>query len=79
VEDADGKVTVYPDISPRELETTVDYITSSIGIECEAEEIVKLLSRMSLTSKLLPDKKTIKVSIPCTRSGECEIYSLTLC
>jgi len=68
VEDADGKVTVYPDISPRELETTVDYITSSIGIECEAEEIVKLLSRMSLTSKLLPDKKTIKVSIPCTRS-----------
>jgi len=64
----DGKTVIYPDISPREFSTTVDYINSGIGVSLGAEEVVKLLNRMSLSSKLGADKNSITVSVPCTRS-----------
>jgi phenylalanyl-tRNA synthetase beta chain len=64
----DDKVTLYPNISSREMETSIDYILGGIGVNLSPDEIASILSRMSLSAKIMKDKKSINVIIPCTRS-----------
>jgi len=68
VVELDGTVHVYPNVAPRETEVSIDYINKSIGIDLKPEAMAEVLTKMSLSATVLPDKKQLKVSIPCTRS-----------
>ncbi|TPX54930.1 phenylalanine---tRNA ligase [Powellomyces hirtus] len=65
---ADGTSVIYPDLSPRAIESNVEYINRSIGVKLEANKIAELLEKMSLGAKASSDNKTVQVSIPPTRS-----------
>jgi phenylalanyl-tRNA synthetase beta chain len=64
----DGTTKLYPNVASREMEASVDYITSSIGANIAADDVAKILSKMSLSASLTADRKTVKVAVPCTRS-----------
>ncbi|KAM7543300.1 hypothetical protein Aperf_G00000017393 [Anoplocephala perfoliata] len=48
----DGSHTLYPRLQQRTMLVGVDYVNNVAGINCSEEEIIKLLTRMSLTSTL---------------------------
>ncbi|KAI9209325.1 uncharacterized protein BJ171DRAFT_486464 [Polychytrium aggregatum] len=64
----DGTSAVYPDISNRKMEASVDYINKSIGIKLPVDDVAKLLTKMSLSARYSKDRRTVHVSIPPTRS-----------
>lgn len=67
--DSNGKVTmVTPDLTDRFVDADLQYITSGVGVNLEADNIVSLLHKMSLKSEITADKKSVKVSVPITRS-----------
>ncbi|KAN0027095.1 hypothetical protein ACTFIU_009777 [Dictyostelium citrinum] len=67
--DCDGKSTgLYPQIQEKQITAQVDYINKSAGINITPNEMVTLLKRMSLQSKLSNDEKSIIVDVPVTRS-----------
>lgn len=67
--DADGKSTgLYPQIQEKQINAQVDYINKSAGINITPNDMVTLLKRMSLQSKLSNDEKSIIVDVPVTRS-----------
>ncbi|KAJ3137068.1 hypothetical protein HDU90_002239 [Geranomyces variabilis] len=68
VVNADGTTVVYPDLSPRTLESNIDYINQRIGVKLDATNIVNLLEKMSLQATPTADNKSVRVSIPPTRS-----------
>jgi phenylalanyl-tRNA synthetase beta chain len=51
----------------RDVDTSVDYINKSVGIDLDAQSMVKLLGRMSLPATHLSNRE-IRVKVPCTRS-----------
>eukprot|EP00004_Rigifila_ramosa_P019166 TRINITY_DN4843_c0_g1_i1.p1 TRINITY_DN4843_c0_g1~~TRINITY_DN4843_c0_g1_i1.p1 ORF type:complete len:586 (-),score=162.72 TRINITY_DN4843_c0_g1_i1:36-1667(-) len=61
-----GRRDTLPDLSEREITTSVDYINKGIGISITGDAIVDLLNRMQLRSRT--DGHTITVGIPPTRS-----------
>jgi len=68
--DWEGNKTFSPELSSREIEADVHYITRGIGNvkDLSAERIASLLNRMSLLAKVSEDRKKVNVSIPCTRT-----------
>uniref|UniRef100_A0A2P2MTP3 phenylalanine--tRNA ligase n=1 Tax=Rhizophora mucronata TaxID=61149 RepID=A0A2P2MTP3_RHIMU len=67
----DGKSYVYPDLSVYDMEVPLSYITGSIGVSWEAEEVTSLLNRMQLHAEKSvsgDDQCKINVSVPPTRS-----------
>lgn len=76
MEEPDGTVNVYPDLSERIQTASVDYIKSAIGVsEIESSEIASLLNRMSLPAVLKGDE--VQVRVPITRSGILSLLSLS--
>ncbi|XVF09422.1 hypothetical protein REPUB_Repub07fG0091500 [Reevesia pubescens] len=65
----DGKSSVYPDLSEYNMEVPISYITGSIGVPLEIDEVTCLLNRMQLHAEQagLGDNN-INVSVPPTRS-----------
>ena len=51
VQEVDGKVNVYPDLTERTQTASVDYITSAVGADIESKEVVSLLNRILLYIK----------------------------
>lgn len=68
VVDAFGETTVYPDLSSRQMEASVDYINGCTGAQLEAEHMAGLLSKMQLTAKAVDGGKAVQVQVPITRS-----------
>ncbi|XVF57752.1 hypothetical protein PTKIN_Ptkin07bG0007500 [Pterospermum kingtungense] len=65
----DGKSSVYPDLSEYNMEVPLSYITGSIGVPLEIDEVTSLLNRMQLHAKQAGlGEKNISVSVPPTRS-----------
>ena len=64
----DGKTEVTPNLTSRAMNTPVDYVNNSVGIDITADSMATLLSKMSLTTKPSADKKELLVSVPPTRS-----------
>ncbi|KAE8712488.1 putative phenylalanine--tRNA ligase beta subunit [Hibiscus syriacus] len=65
----DGNSSVYPDLSEYNMEVPLSYITGSIGIPLEADEVTNLLKRMQLNAeKAASGGHSINVSVPPTRS-----------
>ncbi|EOY21413.1 hypothetical protein QUC31_007298 [Theobroma cacao] len=65
----DGNSSVYPDLSEYNMEVPLSYITGSIGVPLEVDEVTSLLNRMQLHAEQsgLGDNN-INVSVPPTRS-----------
>lgn len=70
VEEADGTVNVYPDLTERVQTASVDYIKQAIGVtddDVTPDQVATLLNRMSLPAKLKGNE--VYVNVPITRSG----------
>lgn len=73
---ASGETKVTPNLTTRVQKTSLDYINKSLGIKFVPEDLVDLLTKMSLPGKLASDKSTIDISVPITRSDilhECDV------
>lgn len=69
VEEADGTINVYPDLSERVQTASVDYIRQCIGVtndDVTPDQVATLLDRMSLPATLKANEVLVKV--PITRS-----------
>ncbi|KAG8476189.1 hypothetical protein CXB51_033147 [Gossypium anomalum] len=65
----DGKSSVYPDLSEYNMDVPLSYITGSIGVPLEVDEVTSLLKRMQLhAEKAGSGEAKIGVSVPPTRS-----------
>ncbi|CAF3269906.1 unnamed protein product [Rotaria socialis] len=67
VEQVDGKVIVYPDLSDRSQDVSVQKINQRIGINVNADKAAELLNRMCLRANVI-DSDTLRVDIPVTRA-----------
>ncbi|KAK1554733.1 hypothetical protein Q3G72_016530 [Acer saccharum] len=68
---SDGRSYVCPDLSVYNMEVPLPYISGSIGVSLEAEEVTSLLNRMQLRaekSDANDNQCNIKVLVPPTRS-----------
>lgn len=69
VSEHNGSSRITPDISERQMDVSIDYINSALGLEQSPEEIISCLKRMSLHGKQsASDSSKLTVSIPITRS-----------
>jgi phenylalanyl-tRNA synthetase beta chain len=64
----DNTVLTYPDLSTKKLSASLNFITSSIGIELSAKEVVFQLERMGLGATLSRNETEVIVEVPITRS-----------
>ncbi|GMJ06634.1 hypothetical protein like AT1G72550 [Hibiscus trionum] len=64
----DGSSSVYPDLSEYNMEVPLSYITGSIGVPLEVDEVTNLLKRMQLNAEKAGSGHNISVSVPPTRS-----------
>ncbi|GKV47436.1 hypothetical protein SLEP1_g54340 [Rubroshorea leprosula] len=66
----DGKSYVYPDLSVYNMEVPLSYITDSIGVSLDAQEVTSLLNQMQLQAKQSGSGEncSINVLVPPTRS-----------
>eukprot|EP00210_Caulerpa_lentillifera_P000584 g565.t1 len=58
---------LYPDLTNRSMEVSLEYINGSIGVDLSVHEVIQYLQRMTLEVKELDDG-VLGVSIPPTRS-----------
>ncbi|KAK9384370.1 hypothetical protein V1515DRAFT_611864 [Lipomyces mesembrius] len=72
-----GESRIAPDISPRATTAEVSYINGCCGFKQTAEELTKLLSKMSLIATVSQkDADILDVLVPCTRPDilhQCDI------
>ncbi|KAI0014021.1 phenylalanyl-tRNA synthetase [Xylariaceae sp. FL0662B] len=69
ISDHNGQTRITPNLSSRTDHVEVDYLNDCLGLSLSAEEISKLLSKMSLAAKPSDrDKNLVEVSIPPTRA-----------
>ncbi|KAK6458877.1 henylalanyl-tRNA synthetase beta chain (phenylalanine--tRNA ligase beta chain) [Scheffersomyces xylosifermentans] len=77
ISEHNNETRVTPNVSPRKATAEVEYINSCTGLDYNAEEISKLLKKMSLNAKpSTTDKALIDVEIPITRPDilhQCDI------
>lgn len=63
-----GQSRITPNLKHRQMEVSVEYINSALGLEQSPEEIAQCLKKMSLHAKSSPsDPGALEVSIPITR------------
>lgn len=77
ISEHNGESRIEPVVGDRETTAEISYINSCLGLQLDAEEICKLLTKMSLSAKPSPkDKNILDVSVPITRSDilhQCDI------
>ncbi|TBU49584.1 phenylalanyl-tRNA synthetase [Dichomitus squalens] len=73
----DGSVRITPDLQYRATSAHASYVNSCTGLTLTAEEVAKLLERMTLTASLSPnDPDEVIVQVPPTRPDilhECDL------
>ncbi|KRT80914.1 hypothetical protein AMK59_6295 [Oryctes borbonicus] len=77
VQQPDGRIDLYPELSYRDEIISVNGANDMIGISETGESIANLLSKMCLKSEVISSEKDIKVCIPPTRHDvihACDIY-----
>lgn len=67
VVDAQGKSTLYPDLSPSEMTVPVSTINGYIGVDLPGQQLAESLARMALSGRLSDDGSLVHVSVPPTR------------
>jgi len=77
ISEHNNETRVTPNVTPRKTTAEVEYINSCTGLDYSAEQISKLLKKMSLNAKpSTTDKALIDVEIPITRPDilhQCDI------
>lgn len=68
VSEHNGQSRLTPDLKEKEMDVSIDYINSALGLKLNADEIAACLKKMSLDIIPTGDKKSLKVAIPVTRS-----------
>ncbi|KAL7749993.1 phenylalanine--tRNA ligase subunit beta [Sorochytrium milnesiophthora] len=72
----DGTTHVYPDVKPRKMQASIEYINSAAGLKLTPQDIVRNLQKMSLIATANADGKNVDVEVPITRSDimhECDV------
>ena len=72
---------VYPDLNSWSLDVSLDYINSCTGLELDAQQVSKLLSRMALPAQPSTDGTSVHVKVPPTRSDvlhACDVMEVGL-
>jgi phenylalanyl-tRNA synthetase beta chain len=75
VVDGESRV-LYPQFEQREIKAEVEYITSGLGVDISAEDIIPLLKKMCVPSRLSEDKQYVISTITPTRTDifhKCDI------
>jgi phenylalanyl-tRNA synthetase beta chain len=68
ISEHNGESRVTPNLTPRVMSAEIDYINSCLGLKLSAEEITKLLKKMSLIAQPSSNcSNLIDVEIPITR------------
>lgn len=76
VSEHNGESRITPEMSPRVMQAEVPYIKSCLGLDLSADDIIKLLAKMSLQASKTSNPDVIDVAIPPTRSDilhQCDI------
>ncbi|KAI0177571.1 phenylalanyl-tRNA synthetase [Pestalotiopsis sp. NC0098] len=68
VSEHNGQTRITPNLLARSTEVEVDYLNSCLGIKESAENMAKLLAKMSFTAKPSSKAGFVEVSIPPTRA-----------
>jgi hypothetical protein len=68
VVDAFGESRVYPDLAPRAMEVSVDYVNSCTGLGLSAAEMAPLLGKMQLEVAPANGGASLAVQVPISRS-----------
>lgn len=80
----DARTRIFPDLTPKVIETEVDYLRSCTGLDETPESICQLLTKMAYAAKpSSKDKNLIEVSVPPTRADvlhQCDVMEdLAIC
>ncbi|QLL31801.1 hypothetical protein HG536_0B06690 [Torulaspora globosa] len=68
VSEHNARSRVTPNFDERQMDVSIEYINSALGLELSPEEIISCLKKMSLHARKSPDvENTLQVSIPITR------------
>lgn len=67
VTDALGRVSITPDLAPREMEAELAFINRCSGLDLSAPAAASLLARMQLAATPSPDGLRLSVRVPPTR------------
>jgi phenylalanyl-tRNA synthetase beta chain len=76
VSEHNGESRQTPDIRPRATKAEISYINACCGLSLTAEEICRLLERMSISASPSSEKDMLDVKIPITRADvlhQCDI------
>lgn len=67
--DSLGKKTAYPELAPRAMTVSSDYINRYIGVDLEARQMADLLTKMQLASTVASDgaRPPHLSPLPCRR------------
>lgn len=68
VSEHNSQTRITPNLLARSIEVEIDYLNSCLGIEESAENISKLLAKMSFSAKPSSKAGCVEVSIPPTRA-----------
>lgn len=68
VSEHNGQSRITPDLEEKEMDVSVDFINSALGLELNSDEIGSCLKKMSLDVVPSNSAKTIRVAVPVTRS-----------
>ncbi|AQZ19107.1 FRS1 (YLR060W) [Zygosaccharomyces parabailii] len=68
VSEHNGQSRLTPDLKEKEMDVSIDYINSALGLNLNAVEIAACLKKMSLDIIPTNDEKSLRVAIPVTRS-----------
>lgn len=68
VRDAFGEARVYPDLSYREMNVSVEYVNSMLGLKLSASQMATLVRRMGLEASEAPGAAELALRVPPTRS-----------
>ncbi|CAR28395.1 hypothetical protein ZYGR_0S00230 [Zygosaccharomyces rouxii] len=68
VSEHNGESRITPNLKEKEMDVSVDYINSCLGLELAPNEIAACLKKMSLDVISSGNDKTLRVLIPVTRS-----------
>ena len=70
---------VYPQLDCQQRNVKVSYINSCTGLDLDAQQISRLLSRMALTAEASPGADSVHVEVPPSRSDilhDCDVMEV---
>lgn len=64
VSEHNGETRITPEMTPRVMQAEIPYIKSCLGLDLSADDIIKLLAKMSLQASKTSNPDVLDVAIP---------------